>query len=109
MSNSWYSQICINWILLLNCFDINDHDSLNSQQVETFLDKASRNVLKIIRASPRVRQTRAKAVVCLGKIRTLSTQAVSSDVAELKDYCFRALLLVQREQASARSAPVKSS
>ncbi|GJT18206.1 hypothetical protein Tco_0876912 [Tanacetum coccineum] len=58
-----------------------------------------RNVLKIIESKSKVRQTRAKAVVA--KVSTnSSTQAVSSDVAELKDIV-RALLLDKKNQASA--------
>ncbi|GJZ41023.1 hypothetical protein Tco_0587909 [Tanacetum coccineum] len=49
-----------------------------------FLDKMPRECLKIIESKSKVRQTRAKAVVA--KVSTnSSTQAVSSDVAELKD------------------------
>ncbi|GKF81923.1 hypothetical protein Tco_0243579, partial [Tanacetum coccineum] len=58
-----------------------------------------RECLKIIESKSKVRQTRAKAVVA--KVSTnSSTQAVSSDVAELKDIV-RALLLDKKNQASA--------
>ncbi|GKF49183.1 hypothetical protein Tco_0142434 [Tanacetum coccineum] len=57
----------------------------------------------------KVRQTRAKVVVA--KVSTnSSTQAISSDVAELKDIV-RALLLDKKNQASAPTpapAPVKA-
>ncbi|GKC91724.1 reverse transcriptase domain-containing protein [Tanacetum coccineum] len=75
-----------------NALNINDQDSLNSAAGGNFLDK-----------------TRAKAVVA--KVSTnSSTQAVSSDVAELKDIV-RALLLDKKNQASAPApapAPVKA-
>ncbi|GJY33865.1 putative reverse transcriptase domain-containing protein [Tanacetum coccineum] len=66
-----------------------------------------RECLKIIESKSKVRQTRAKAVVA--KVSTnSSTQAVSSDVAELKDIV-RALLLDKKNQASAPApAPVKA-
>ncbi|GJR33988.1 reverse transcriptase domain-containing protein [Tanacetum coccineum] len=74
-----------------------------------FLDKMPRECLKIIESKSKVRQTRAKAVVA--KVSTnSSTQAVSSDVAELKDIV-RALLLDKKNQASAPApapAPVKA-
>ncbi|GJY49397.1 reverse transcriptase domain-containing protein [Tanacetum coccineum] len=71
------------------------------------LDKMPRECLKIIERKSKVRQTRAKAVVA--KVSTSSsTQAVSSDVAELKDIV-RALLLDKKNQASAPApAPVKA-
>ncbi|GJU30363.1 reverse transcriptase domain-containing protein [Tanacetum coccineum] len=60
------------------------HYSLNSAAGGNFLDKMPRECLKIIESKSKVRQTRAKAVVA--KVSTnSSTQAVSSDVAELKD------------------------
>ncbi|GJT59957.1 hypothetical protein Tco_1003490 [Tanacetum coccineum] len=66
-------------------------------------------MFKIIESKSKVRQTRAKAVVA--KVSTnSSTQAVSSDVAELKDIV-RALLLDKKNQASAPAqapAPVKA-
>ncbi|GJR75644.1 reverse transcriptase domain-containing protein, partial [Tanacetum coccineum] len=66
-----------------------------------------RECLKIIESKSKVRQTRAKAVVA--KVSTnSSTQAVSPDVAELKDIV-RALLLDKKNQASAPApAPVKA-
>ncbi|GKF61796.1 hypothetical protein Tco_0181850, partial [Tanacetum coccineum] len=74
-----------------------------------FLDKMPRECLKIVESKSKVRQTRAKAVVA--KVSTnSSTQAVSSDVAELKDIV-RALLLDKKNQASAPApapAPVKA-
>ncbi|GJY43399.1 reverse transcriptase domain-containing protein [Tanacetum coccineum] len=93
-----------------NALNINDQDSLNSAAGGNFLDKMPRECLKIIESKSKVRQTRAKAVVA--KVSTnSSTQAVSSDVAELKDIV-RALLLDKKNQASTPApapAPVKSS
>ncbi|GJZ07269.1 hypothetical protein Tco_0541062 [Tanacetum coccineum] len=61
-----------------------DQDSLNSAAGGNFLDKMPRECLKIIESKSKVRQPRNKAVVA--KMSTSSsTQAVSSDVAELKD------------------------
>ncbi|GJR03067.1 reverse transcriptase domain-containing protein [Tanacetum coccineum] len=92
-----------------NALNINDQDSLNSAAGGNFLDKMPRECLKIIESKSKVRQTRAKAVVA--KVSTnSSTQAVSPDVAELKDIV-RALLLDKKNQASAPApapAPVKA-
>ncbi|GJS93875.1 reverse transcriptase domain-containing protein [Tanacetum coccineum] len=92
-----------------NALNINDQDSLNSAAGGNFLDKMPRECLKIIESKSKVRQTRAKAVVA--KVSTnSSTQAVSPDVAELKDIV-RALLLDKKNQASASApapAPVKA-
>ncbi|GJZ61885.1 reverse transcriptase domain-containing protein [Tanacetum coccineum] len=89
--------------------ELNDQDSLNSAAGGNFLDKMPRECLKIIESKSKVRQTRAKAVVA--KVSTnSSTQAVSPDVAELKDIV-RALLLDKKNQASASApapAPVKA-
>ncbi|GJT15035.1 reverse transcriptase domain-containing protein [Tanacetum coccineum] len=64
-----------------------------------------RECLKIIESKSKVRQPRNKAVVA--KMSTSSsTQAVSSDVAELKDMV-RALILDRKNQTPA-SAPVKA-
>ncbi|GJQ98625.1 reverse transcriptase domain-containing protein [Tanacetum coccineum] len=74
-----------------------------------FLDKMPRECLKIIESKSKVRQTRAKAVVAKVSANS-STQAVSPDVAELKDIV-RALLLDKKNQASASApapAPVKA-
>ncbi|GKF12809.1 reverse transcriptase domain-containing protein [Tanacetum coccineum] len=74
-----------------NALNSNDQDSLNSAAGGNFLDKMPRECLKIIESKSKVRQSRNKAVVA--KISTSSsTQAVSSDVAELKDMV-RALIL----------------
>ncbi|GJT41615.1 hypothetical protein Tco_0941480 [Tanacetum coccineum] len=81
--------------------------SLNRSTVE-LLDKMHRECFKNYSESKsKVRQTRAKAVIA--KVSTnSSTQAVSSDVAELKDIV-RALLLDKKNQASAPApAPVKA-
>ncbi|GJR65895.1 hypothetical protein Tco_0011960 [Tanacetum coccineum] len=92
-----------------DALNINDQDSLNSAAGGNFLDKMPRECLKIIESKSKVRQTRAKAVVA--KVSTnSSTQAVSPDVAELKDIV-RALLLDKKNQASAPApapAPVKA-
>ncbi|GJU98110.1 reverse transcriptase domain-containing protein, partial [Tanacetum coccineum] len=83
----------------------NDQDSLNSAAGGNFLDKMPRECLKIIESKSKVRQSRNKAVVA--KMSTSSsTQAVSSDVAELKDMV-RALILDRKNQTPA-SAPVKA-
>ncbi|GJR07572.1 reverse transcriptase domain-containing protein [Tanacetum coccineum] len=78
-------------------------------QVETFWTKCLAECLKSFESKSKVRQTRAKAVVA--KVSTnSSTQAVSPDVAELKDIV-RALLLDKKNQASASApapAPVKA-
>ncbi|GKA43030.1 hypothetical protein Tco_0735690 [Tanacetum coccineum] len=67
-----------------NALNSNDQDSLNSAAGGNFLDKMPRECLKIIESKSKVRQSRNKAVVA--KMSTSSsTQAVSSDVAELKD------------------------
>ncbi|GJY17176.1 hypothetical protein Tco_0388667 [Tanacetum coccineum] len=64
-----------------------------------------RECLKIIESKSKVRQSRNKAVVA--KMSTSSsTQAVSSDVAELKDMV-RALIQDRKNQTPA-SAPVKA-
>ncbi|GJT29220.1 hypothetical protein Tco_0909495 [Tanacetum coccineum] len=78
-------------------------ESLNSAAGgNAFWTKCLAMFLKIIESKSKVRQTRAKAVIA--KVSTnSSTQAVSSDVAELKDIV-RALLLDKKNQASA-SAP----
>ncbi|GJZ15075.1 hypothetical protein Tco_0550752 [Tanacetum coccineum] len=68
----------------INALIQNDQDSLNSAAGGNFLDKMPRECLKIIESKSKVRQSRNKAVVA--KMSTSSsTQAVSSDVAELKD------------------------
>ncbi|GJV52073.1 reverse transcriptase domain-containing protein [Tanacetum coccineum] len=70
-----------------NALNSNDQDSLNSAAGGNFLDKMPRECLKIIESKSKVRQSRNKAVVA--KMSTSSsTQAVSSDVAELKDMIF---------------------
>ncbi|GKA11220.1 reverse transcriptase domain-containing protein [Tanacetum coccineum] len=86
-------------------FRIAYQDSLNSAAGGNFLDKMPRECLKIIESKSKVRQSRNKAVVA--KMSTSSsTQAVSSDVAELKDMV-RALILDRKNQTPA-SAPVKA-
>ncbi|GJS30545.1 reverse transcriptase domain-containing protein [Tanacetum coccineum] len=88
-----------------NALNSNDQDSLNSAAGGNFLDKMPRECLKIIESKSKVRQSRNKAVVA--KMSTSSsTQAVSSDVAELKDMV-RALILDRKNQTPA-SAPVKA-
>ncbi|GJV02692.1 reverse transcriptase domain-containing protein [Tanacetum coccineum] len=80
-------------------------NSLNSAAGGNFLDKMPRECLKIIESKSKVRQSRNKAVVA--KMSTSSsTQAVSSDVAELKDMV-RALILDRKNQTPT-SAPVKA-
>nr|GEZ79099.1 reverse transcriptase domain-containing protein [Tanacetum cinerariifolium] len=94
-----------------NALNVNDQDSLNSATGGNFLDKMPRECLKIIESKSNVRQSRAKAVVA--KVGTSSsTQAISSDVAELKDMV-KALLLDKKNQSSAPTpsttpAPVKA-
>ncbi|GJR55322.1 reverse transcriptase domain-containing protein [Tanacetum coccineum] len=88
-----------------NALNSNDQDSLNSAAGGNFLDKMPRECLKIIESKSKVRQSRNKAVVA--KMSTSSsTQAVSSDVAELKDMV-RALILDRKNQTPT-SAPVKA-
>ncbi|GJS11653.1 reverse transcriptase domain-containing protein [Tanacetum coccineum] len=88
-----------------NALNSNDQDSLNSAAGGNFLDKMPRECLKIIESKSKVRQSRNKAVVA--KMSTSSsTQAVSSDVAELKDMV-RALILDRKNQTPA-SALVKA-
>ncbi|GJQ91644.1 hypothetical protein Tco_0002783, partial [Tanacetum coccineum] len=73
-----------------------------------FLDKIAANVYKNIESKSRFVNTKIKAVVA--RYTNSSTQAVSSDVAELKDIV-RALLLDKKNQASAPAqapAPVKA-
>ncbi|GKB89094.1 hypothetical protein Tco_0961366 [Tanacetum coccineum] len=85
-----------------NALNSNDQDSLNSAAGGNFLDKMPRECLKIIESKSKVRQSRNKVVVA--KMSTSSsTQAVSSDVAELKDMV-RALILDRKNQTPA-SAP----
>ncbi|GJW53710.1 reverse transcriptase domain-containing protein [Tanacetum coccineum] len=83
------------------------NDLLRASGGKPFWTKMPRECLKIIESKSKVRQTRAKAVVA--KVSTnSSTQAVSSDVAELKDIV-RALLLDKKNQASAPApAPAKA-
>ncbi|GKA05403.1 hypothetical protein Tco_0684523, partial [Tanacetum coccineum] len=98
-------RICIISIHLINALNSNDQDSLNSAAGGNFLDKMPRECLKIIESKSKVRQSRNKAVVA--KMSTSSsTQAVSSDVAELKDMV-RALIQDRKNQTPA-SAPVKA-
>nr|GEY82528.1 reverse transcriptase domain-containing protein [Tanacetum cinerariifolium] len=76
-----------------------------------FLDKMTRECLKIIESKSKARQSRAKAVVA--KVSTSSSSpAISSEVSELKDMV-RALLLDKKNQSSALApsftpAPVKA-
>nr|GFC91574.1 reverse transcriptase domain-containing protein [Tanacetum cinerariifolium] len=71
-------------------------DSLNSAAGGNFLDKMPRECLKIIESKPKVRQSRAKAIVA--KVGTSSsTPVISSDVGELKDMV-KALLLDKKNQ-----------
>ncbi|GJX05397.1 hypothetical protein Tco_0191313 [Tanacetum coccineum] len=76
-----------------------NQDSLNSAAGGNFLDIMPRECLKIIESKSKVRQSRNKIVVA--KMSTSSsTQAVSSDVAELKDMV-RALILDRKNQTPA--------
>nr|GEX59557.1 reverse transcriptase domain-containing protein [Tanacetum cinerariifolium] len=87
-----------------SALNVNDQDSLNSAAGGNFLDKITRECLKIIESKSKVHQSRAKAVI--PKVSTSSsTPAISSEVAELKDVV-RALLLDKKNQSS---APVSSS
>ncbi|GJY25644.1 reverse transcriptase domain-containing protein [Tanacetum coccineum] len=88
-----------------NALNSNDQDSLNSAAGGNFLDKMPRECLKIIESKSKVRQSRNKAVVA--KMSTSSsTQAVSSDVAELKDMVWA--LILDRKNQTLASAPVKA-
>ncbi|GJS68868.1 hypothetical protein Tco_0683433 [Tanacetum coccineum] len=89
-------------------FGAEGHGSLNSAAGGNFLTNASR-WFENHREQVQVLSTRAKAVVAKVSMNS-STQAVSSDVAELKDIV-RALLLDKKNQASAPApapAPVKA-
>nr|GEX59874.1 reverse transcriptase domain-containing protein [Tanacetum cinerariifolium] len=87
-----------------NALNVNDQDSLNFAAGGIFLDKMTRECLKIIESKSKVHQSRAKAVVA--KVSTSSsTLAISSDIVELKDMV-RALLLDKKNQSS---APTSSS
>nr|GFB69517.1 reverse transcriptase domain-containing protein [Tanacetum cinerariifolium] len=94
-----------------SALNVNHQDSLNSAAGGNFLDKMSRECLKIIESKSKVHQTRAKAVVA--KVGTSSaTPAISSDVAELKDMV-KALLLDKKNQSPAPTpsttpAPIKA-
>nr|GFB63924.1 reverse transcriptase domain-containing protein [Tanacetum cinerariifolium] len=94
-----------------NALNVNDQDSLNSVAGGNFLDKMPRECLKIIESKSKVRQSRAKAFVA--KVGTsLSTLAISSDIAELKDMV-KALILEKKNQSPAPTlsttpAPVKA-
>nr|GFC00787.1 hypothetical protein [Tanacetum cinerariifolium] len=94
-----------------NTMNVNDPDLLNSAAGGNFLDKMPRECLKIIESKSKVRQSRAKAVVA--KVSTSSsTPAISSEVAELKDFV-RVLLLDKKNQSSVPAlsstpAPVKA-
>nr|GFA96122.1 reverse transcriptase domain-containing protein [Tanacetum cinerariifolium] len=93
-----------------NALNVNYQDSLNSAADGNFLDKMPRECLKIIESKSKVRQSRAKAVIA--KVSTSSsTQAISSEVSELKDMV-RALLLDKKNQSLAPApstpAPVKA-
>ncbi|GJY55999.1 hypothetical protein Tco_0455114 [Tanacetum coccineum] len=80
-------------------------NNLKNQAWSSESYKMPRECLKIIESKSKVRQPRNKAVVA--KMSTSSsTQAVSSDVAELKDMV-RALILDRKNQTPA-SAPVKA-
>ncbi|GJW72140.1 reverse transcriptase domain-containing protein [Tanacetum coccineum] len=65
-----------------NALNINDQDSLNSAAGGNFLDKMPRECLKIIEASPKFRQTRAKAVVA--KFVTANTASTSGSEANTR-------------------------
>nr|GEV29173.1 reverse transcriptase domain-containing protein [Tanacetum cinerariifolium] len=94
-----------------NALNVNDQDSLNSAAGGNFLEKMTRECLKIIKSKSKVHQSRAKAVIA--KVSTSSsTPAISSELSELKDMV-RALLLDKKNQSSAPAssstpAPVKA-
>ncbi|GJV47354.1 reverse transcriptase domain-containing protein [Tanacetum coccineum] len=82
------------------------YHQISARWEKLFVTKCLANV-KNHREQANVRKTRAKAVGCQVSTNS-STQAVSSDVAELKDIV-RALLLDKKNQASAPApAPVKA-
>ncbi|GKG11845.1 hypothetical protein Tco_0346082 [Tanacetum coccineum] len=99
----------VSMIYLEHVHTMDSQNCINFAHSIMLLDKMPRECLKIIESKSKVRQTRAKEVVA--KVSTnSSTQAVSSDVAELKDIV-RALLLDKKNQASASApahAPVKA-
>ncbi|GKB44595.1 reverse transcriptase domain-containing protein [Tanacetum coccineum] len=82
-----------------NALNSNDQDSLNSVMGGNFLDKMTRNCLRIIESKSIVDNSRNKLVVAKVSTST-STPGISPDVAELKDMV-KALLLDKKSQAPA--------
>ncbi|GJW35229.1 reverse transcriptase domain-containing protein [Tanacetum coccineum] len=88
-----------------NALNSNDQDSLNSAAGGNFLDKMSRDCLRIIESKSKVRNSRNKPVVA--KVSSSSsTPGISPDVAEHKDMV-KALLLEKKNQNQAPT-PVKA-
>ncbi|GKA17284.1 hypothetical protein Tco_0697121 [Tanacetum coccineum] len=79
-----------------NALNSNDQDSLNSAAGGNFLDKMTRDCIRIIESKSKVRNSRNKPVVA--KVSSSSsTLGISPDVAELKDMV-KALLLEKKDQ-----------
>ncbi|GJX06186.1 reverse transcriptase domain-containing protein, partial [Tanacetum coccineum] len=82
-----------------NALNSNDQDSLNFAAGGNFLDKMSRDCLRIFESKSKVHNSRSKAVVA--KVSTSnSTPSISPDVVELKDMV-KALLLDKKNQSQA--------
>ncbi|GKE35671.1 hypothetical protein Tco_1454993 [Tanacetum coccineum] len=94
-----------------NVLNTNDQDLLNSAAGGNFLDKMSRECLRIIESKSKVRNSRNKAVVA--KVSSnLSTPEISPDVAALKTEVselknMMKTMLVKKQIAQA-PAPVKA-
>ncbi|GJV95898.1 reverse transcriptase domain-containing protein [Tanacetum coccineum] len=82
-----------------NALNSNDQDSLNSATGGNFLDKMSRDCLRIIESKSIVRNSRNKPVVAKGSTSN-STPGISPNIAELK-YMVKALLLDKKNQSQA--------
>ncbi|GJX75593.1 reverse transcriptase domain-containing protein [Tanacetum coccineum] len=88
-----------------NALNSNDQDSLNSTAGGNFLDKMSRDCLRIIESKSKVRNSRNKPVIVKVSASS-STHGISPDVVELKDMV-KALLLDKKNQNQA-PAPIKA-
>ncbi|GJT41562.1 reverse transcriptase domain-containing protein [Tanacetum coccineum] len=88
-----------------NALNSNDQDSLNSAAGGNFLDKMSRDCLRIIESKSKVCNSRNKPVVA--KVSSCSsTPGISPDVAELKDIV--KALLIDKKNQNQTPAPVKA-
>ncbi|GJR29783.1 reverse transcriptase domain-containing protein [Tanacetum coccineum] len=94
-----------------NALNANDQDSLNSDVGGNFLDKMSRECLRIIKSKSKVRNSRNKAVVAKVSSNS-STPGISPDVAALTTEVFELknmmkTMLVEKQKAQV-PAPVKA-